>query len=267
MESWNEVVNFTLKAVNSRSPLKRDGDLKVDENAHIGSDMLSRWTAVNNTDPLKMSTRDVIVHLSANVFAGSGTTAITLRAVIYYLCKNHSKMKKVINELDANQHHLSNPITYKEATNHLPYMNAVLKEAMRIHPSTGLLLERHVPAGGATICGEHIPGGTIVGINAWVLHYDEKVFPEPEKFIPERWLDSDKKKLAEMEKSFFSFGAGSRTCVGKNISLMEMTKIIPQMLREYEIILAHPEKDWKMKNRWFVQQSGLDCILKKRERR
>jgi cytochrome P450 len=179
MESWNEVVNFTLKAVNSRSSFKRDEDLKVDEDTQIDSNMLSRWAAVNNTDPLKMSTRDAIVHLSANVFAGSGTTAITLRAVFYYLCKNPSTIKKVIDELDANHQHLSNSITYKEATNHLPYINAVLKEAMRIHPSTGLLLERQVPAGGATICGEHIPGGTIVGINAWVVHYDEKVFPEP----------------------------------------------------------------------------------------
>jgi cytochrome P450 len=113
---------------------------------------------------------------------------------------------------------------------------------------------------------KHIPGGRIVGINAWVLHYDKKVFPKLEKFIPESWLYSDKKTLAEMGKSFFSFGAGSRTCIGKNISLMEMTKIIPQMLREYENILARPEKDWKMKNRWFVQQSGLDWVLKKRER-
>jgi cytochrome P450 len=70
-----------------------------------------------------------------------------------------------------------------------------------------------------------------------------------------------------MEKSFFTFGAGSRICIGKNISLMEMAKIIPQMLREYEISLAHPKKEWKTKNGWFVQQSGLECVLKKREQR
>jgi cytochrome P450 len=138
--------------------------------------------------------------------ADSGTMAITLRAVIYYLCKNLSTVKRVINELDASQRHPSNPITYKEAMNYPPYINAVLKEAMCIHPSTGLLLEHHVLTGGATICGEyirseHIRGGAIVCVKAWVLHYDNKVFSEPEKVIPRRWLDSCKEKLTELEKA------------------------------------------------------------------
>ena len=88
-------------------------------------------------------------------------------------------MKKLVDEIDVSEHTFSNPTSCKEASS-LPYLGAVLKEAMRIHTSVGLLLKRHVPAGGATICGEHIPAGITVGINAWVLHYDEKVFPEPE---------------------------------------------------------------------------------------
>jgi len=88
---------------------------------------------------------------------------------------------------------LSNPIKYKEASNHLHYLNAVIKEAMRIHPGFGLLLEPYVPERAATICGQLIPGNIIVGINAWVLRYDEKVFPKPEKFTPERWLESSEK--------------------------------------------------------------------------
>jgi cytochrome P450 len=134
---------------------------------------------------------------------------------------------------------------------------------MRIHPSVGLIMERHVPTGGAQICGQYIPGGTIVGINPWVLHRDAFVFPDPGSFIPERWLDSSPEKLAEMEMSFFSFGAGNRTCVGKYISLIEMQKIVPQLLREFEVKLADPQKEWKVTSHWFVQQSGLECVLTK----
>src|SRR5436853_180332 len=97
-----------------------------------------------------MNTRDIIVHLSANVFAGSDITAIALRAVIYFLIRSLDTMKKLVAQIDeANQSgKSSNPIRYKEAITHLPYLDAIIKEAMRLHPSVGLLLELHVPLGG-----------------------------------------------------------------------------------------------------------------------
>jgi cytochrome P450 len=273
METWNQVLQFTLKAVNSRSSLRRDGELEkpADENgefdeARNGKDMLSRWSTIHEVDPEKMSTRDVIVHLSTNVFAGSDTTTIALRAIIYLLLRNPDKLAKVRDELDRAEREgrLSEFISYRETTTHLPYLCAAIKEAMRIHPSVGLILERHVPAGGATICGQHIPEGTIVGINAWVLHRDSKVYPDPDAFIPERWIDSSAAQLKEMEQSYFVFGAGSRTCIGKNISLMEMHKIVPQLLREFDLQLHEPKKDWKTRNVWFVQQEGLEVDLVRR---
>jgi cytochrome P450 len=265
MESWNAVLTFTLKAINSRTSIKRDGELELTDDGEKA--MLSRWAAVKNKDPLKMSTRDVIVHLSTNVFAGSDTTAIALRAAIYFLIKNPDKMKKIVAEIDAadKDGKLSDPISYKESITHLPYTGAVLKEAMRLHPSVGLLMERHVPPQGAEICGKFIPGGTIVGISPWVLQHDPAVYEDPESFIPERWLINDADKLAKMEASFINFGVGSRTCVGKNISLMEMQKLVPQLLRRYKVDLADPKAEWTTSNRWFVQQHGLVCKLTKRE--
>ncbi|KAF2142893.1 uncharacterized protein K452DRAFT_357955 [Aplosporella prunicola CBS 121167] len=268
MESWNSVLTFTLKALNSVNE-----NLKMKRNAELDpsvleakGDMLSRWSSVRLKNPEKMSTRDLIVHLSTNVFAGSDTTAIALRAIVYFLCKNPEKMRKLVSQIDDvdNAGLFSDPVSYKQATTHLPYLGAVIKEAMRLHPSVGLLLERHVPAGGATICGRHIPGGTIVGVNAWVTQHDAAVFPEPEAFIPERWLESSPERLKEMEQSFFAFGGGARTCMGRWISLMEMSKIVPQLLREFEVSLDRADRKWKVKNVWFVQQEGLICSLKRR---
>ncbi|KAJ5267147.1 hypothetical protein N7478_009955 [Penicillium angulare] len=265
LESWNKVLQFTLKQVNSRTSLKRDGELEKGD-LENGKDMLSRWMTIHNSNPEKMSTRDVIVHLSTNVFAGSDTTAIALRAIIYFLLRNPKAMNRVIDDIDEADRlgQLSNPISYKESTSRLPYFSAVMKEAMRLHPSVGFILERHVPEGGLMVCDKHIPAGTTVGINAWVLHHDPKVFPDPEEFIPERWLDSNIEKLKEMEQSFFAFGAGSRTCVGKNISLIEIHKIIPQLLRDFTFQLHAPQEEWKTKNSWFVQQEGLVCDLIRR---
>ncbi|KAJ5619145.1 hypothetical protein N7510_003129 [Penicillium lagena] len=267
METWNQVLQFTLKAVNSCATLRRDGDLD-ESDKEGGKDMLSRWTEIHRSDPEKLSTRDVIVHLSTNVFAGSDTTAIALRAVLYLLMRHEVAMAKVQAEIDSAAYNkkLSDPLSYRESVTHLPYLGAVLKEAMRLHPSVGLILEREVPKGGVSICGKHIPGGTIVGINAWVLHRNSQIFPDPDSFIPERWLESPPEKLKEMEQSFFTFGSGSRTCIGKNISLMEMHKIIPQLLREFEIRLHCPEKEWRTLNAWFVQQEGLICDLVRRNK-
>lgn len=92
--------------------------------------------------------------------AGSDTTAIALRAVVYFLCKNPDKLHKLQSELDEAESdgRLSEPITYAEAMN-LPYLQAVLKEAMRLHPSTGFTMARVVPKGGTVLLGHSLPEG------------------------------------------------------------------------------------------------------------
>ena len=211
-----------------------------------------------------MSSRDIIVHTSTNVFAGSGTTSITLLAMIYYLCRDPKTMAKLIKEIDKAdwQGLLSSPISYKQSNDDIPYVEAVMKESMRIYPGIGLLLERHVPEG----------------------HHDPKVFPNLDQFIPERWTDSCNDKKAEKWRSFFAFGAGTRTCIGRNIAFIEIQKVITQLLRQCEETLAEPEKEWNMSNVWMVslyssrsieatslahprskiQQKGLMCSLKRR---
>lgn len=140
---------------------------------------------------------------------------------------------------------LSPIVTYKESNTELRYFNAVLKESIRMHPSVGFLLERHVPAEGAVICGHFIPGGTIVGINPWVTNRDPSVFADPDSFKPERWLEAPATQLRVMEGIVdYNFGAGSRRCIGRNISLLEMQKVVPQLFREYHIQLTYPDKEW-----------------------
>ena len=138
-------------------------------------------------------------------FAGSDTTAIALRSAIDGLLTHPACYRKLQAEIDQRRADgdLSLPVKYSEAQQ-MPYLQAVLKEAMRYHPSTGFIMERHVPKRGATICGVEIPGGTIVGINSWVVHRDKAVFGEDaDEFRPERWLEADEERLKSMERSFF----------------------------------------------------------------
>ena len=138
--------------------------------------------------------------------AGSDTTAISLRACFYYLIKTPRAYKRLIDEILAADQagQLSPNITYEECLK-LPYLQAAMKEAMRLHPGVGFPLERFVPEGGATICGEYLPTGTNVSISAPVLHINKEVWgSDAEEFRPERWIDADAERTKVMDRNFLA---------------------------------------------------------------
>jgi cytochrome P450 len=139
-------------------------------------------------------------------FAGSDTTAISLRAMFYYLCKNRLAYSKLLAEIDSKdqRRELSDPVTFAES-NQMPYLQVCMKEAMRLHPSCGQLLERVVPQGGATMCAMYLPQNTIVGINPWVVARDRTVYgSDANNFRPERWLEASPAELKLMERNFLA---------------------------------------------------------------
>lgn len=160
--------------------------------------------------------------LNLSRFAGSDTTAMAFRSIFYYLVKNPDKYRKLMAEIDAADQDgkLSQIVKYKEG-NELVYLyegrypkslachtwlmnpsQAVFKEALRLHPGIGFLLERVVPPGGARICDEFLPGGTIVGMQAFVTHFDKEVYGEDvDAFRPERWLEAGPEQMRLMERS------------------------------------------------------------------
>jgi cytochrome P450 len=126
-------------------------------------------------------------------------------------------------------------------------------------------MPRIVPSGGATIAGHHFPGGVTVGCNPAIIHRDRGVFGEDaDVFRPERWLDE--KRAKEMDKAIITFGGGARTCIGKNISLMEMQKLTPQLLRYFDFQLADKDAELVTMNRWFNSQKGLSVIARQRRK-
>ncbi|USW55637.1 Putative cytochrome P450 [Septoria linicola] len=201
--------------------------------------------------------------VGSNIVAGSDTTAVSLSAVLYHLLQNpvcREKLQKEIADFQA-EGTISDPVTFAEAQK-MPYLQAVIKEALRMHPAVGLPLARIVPHGGAELAGYYFPAGTCVGVNAWVLHHDEEIFgTDADLFQPELWLRS-KEEVSLMNENLFSFGAGSRTCIGKNISLLEMNKVLVQIYRRFNIehVGKTQPKEWATNNRWFVKQK-FECKI------
>jgi cytochrome P450 len=123
-------------------------------------DFLSKWLGFHAEDPMRFTAYNVVVGMTANIIAGSDTTSTTLSAILYNMLKNPSTLAKLREELDTFQQNgqISSPITFKESQT-MPYFQAVIKEAQRLHPATGLPMPRVVPEGGATLCGTFFPQG------------------------------------------------------------------------------------------------------------
>lgn len=184
-------------------------------------DILAKLKATQKEKPVEMNENNVASMATSNIFAGSDTTAISTRAIIYYLLKNPQCKHRLVEEIDSmrSKGQLSDPVKLAEAEK-MPYLQAVMYEALRLHPAVGMSLPRSTPQGGATIAETHIPAGTVVGANPWVIHRSEEVFgKDVDSFIPERWMKEDN---GDMHRFFFAFGSGARMCLGRNISWMEM---------------------------------------------
>ncbi|KAL4942583.1 hypothetical protein BDV06DRAFT_235320 [Aspergillus oleicola] len=233
----------------------------VPRDDHLTDDFLAKYLKTHNRDPDVFTPRHILFGTSQNVFAGSDTTAIALSSIVFHHSANPSCLGKLREEINtaAEEGRVSDPIIFVESQS-LPYFQAVVKEGLRINSSVGLPLVRVVPPGGATLCGKFFPAGTVVGIDPWVAHHNRSIFgADADSFRPERWLEGENH---EMERYFMPFGLGSRTCLGKNISLLDIGKLIPQLVRNFDFDLERKDR-LVGDNRWFVKPGGFRATPRK----
>jgi len=257
---WNSVTSTVPIALRQMEEKKRSFKT-VDAESKSRVDLLTKFLQAKVDNPDLVDDRAVLGLTLSMVNAGSGTVATTLAATFYFLLKYPAVLKELVAEIDAHfppptSTTAYNSINFHEyvtpflASQKLPFLDAVLKEIFRLWPGLGMqLIERLTPPEGAQILGEHIPGNVIVSCNAWIMHRHKPTYGEDvEVFRPQRWLDADAETLAAMNKALLVWGAGPNTCIGKNIAFLELFKVIPSVLRVFELELDDPEKEWKVFN-------------------
>jgi hypothetical protein len=162
-------------------------------------DFLSRFLEIEEKESVPPYA--VAAWAGSNITAGSDTTGIYLRTLFHELLTHPESRDRLRRELDtaASQGSLSILATWGE-TSKLPYLDACIKEAGRLHPPFALPYERVVPAGGASLCGARVGEGTVVGMSAWAVHRDEELFgADSDRWRPERWLEVGPERKREME--------------------------------------------------------------------
>ena len=222
--------------VRARQMLKDRMD-RPDESDDTHRDFIYRFLEAKEKHPETLGDRNMLGFVGSNLQAGSDTTAIALRTVLYYTLKNPTILTRMREELDSPN--VTHPISFQQAFNELPYVGAVIQEALRIHPPFALLLERFVPVGGLELPdGTFLPEHTKVGMFGYTMHLDKEIYGEDaETFNPDRWLpqkgedESKFKERLRVMKSFdMSFGIGQRRCAGVHVAELQIYKLIPAMI-------------------------------------
>jgi cytochrome P450 len=192
-----------------RAAWKKEGK-SVEEKENMPQDFLDKLMDAAEDGERGVTRYHCFMMSLSNIIAGSDTTAISLSSTLYYLIRNPSCLAKLRSEVTASIEEgrcTSDRVSYKESQD-MRYLQACIKEALRMHPATGLPLWRVIPEGGAEICGQYFPAGSEVGLNTWVAHYDEDVWgKDAASFRPERWIEAEDAKddhvrLKEMEASY-----------------------------------------------------------------
>jgi len=195
----------------------------------------------------KMSKESVIDNAVMFLSGGHETTTVTLALTVYLIGKHPEVQKKLHEEVDA---FIANGELNYSSKKDLKLLLSCVKECVRLYPPIAMLVPR--TATKDTQLGDiFVPKGTNIQINAWKIHYDEKNFPNPTAFVPERWWNRDLMESKTNRLAFYGFAEGKRTCIGKEFSQVESAIFLVNLLKLYEIII--PEDS-------FVK-FGTDSIL------
>ncbi|KAI0399649.1 cytochrome P450 [Xylaria palmicola] len=183
------------------------------------------------------------------ILAGSDTTAHAVRATVLSVISSPKVYTKVQAEIDAaiaDGRIRSSPVLAEEVKL-LPYMQAVIKEGLRFSPPTTALVSKQVPPEGDNFEGRYIPGGTRVSVNILAIQRSKEIFgQDPDVFRPERWIDISEEKYRDMSQTVDQvFGWGRWQCLGKQIALLELNKVIVELLRHFDFQVVDLQQPWK----------------------
>ncbi|KAK2592582.1 hypothetical protein QQS21_009727 [Conoideocrella luteorostrata] len=254
----NSLLKFVGDTIKERQSLFNAGKASAIRNTR--KDFLDRYIEIERSNE-QIPAWAVTSWTFSNVIAGSDSVGTVMQTVMYNLLRSSHSHRKLVSELQNAK--VSRPYPKWAEISNLPYLDACVLEALRMHPPFALPFERVVPEGGITLCGQFLPSGTIVGANPYVTNRCKTMYgPDAEFWRPERWLEGGEHKK-RMETVLLTFGAGRRICLGRYIGIFEIKKIVPFLVLNYDIE-AIDITMFKAENYWFFKQKGLYTRVQQR---
>ncbi|MCJ1382507.1 hypothetical protein MMC17_005620 [Xylographa soralifera] len=170
--------------------------------------------------------RVVASELLDHSIAGFETNGIVLTYATWELSQRPEMVKALREEMLTLSPPLRFPMNEDDdlptprSIDNLRLLNAVIQETLRLYPPSPGPQPRVTPATPSTILGyDNIPGNVRISASSYSLHRNAEVYPEPEKWKPERWLEENKEVVDERYRLFWTFGSGGRMCIGNHFAL------------------------------------------------
>jgi cytochrome P450 len=194
--------------------------------ADPGNDLLGLLLRARDEDGSRMTDQQLRDEALTLFVAGHETTALALTYALTLLAAHPEQQDLLATEL-------GNVLAGRDADfsdlDRLKQTEAVLLEAMRLYPpawSVGREALVDVEIG-----GYRLPKGSTFFMSQWVMHRDPGLFPDPERFLPERWAGDAQRRLPRF--AYFPFGGGPRICIGNRFAMMEATLILTVLAQRF----------------------------------
>ncbi|KAI3463822.1 hypothetical protein Pfo_020485 [Paulownia fortunei] len=179
---------------------------------------------------------DMIAVLWEMIFRGTDTVAILLEWILARMILHPNIQATAQDEIDSVIG--TNRTVADSDLPNLPYLQAIVKETLRVHPPGPLLSWARLAIHDNLVGPPFIPAGTTAMVNMWAITHDNKVWPEPEKFRPERFLEEDVAIMGS-DLRLAPFGSGRRVCPGKAMGLATVQLWLAQLLQNFKWIASH----------------------------
>ncbi|HLM97535.1 MAG TPA: cytochrome P450 [Acidimicrobiales bacterium] len=225
-------------------------------------DLLDVLMSIRDSDGTARFSTDMVTGMFISMmFAGHHTTSGTAAWTLIELLRHPRELDAVRAELDELYAH-GEEVSY-QALRDMPRLESAIKEALRLHPP--LILVLRVVKEELEVEGFTVAPGKLVGASPAVSNRIAEDFPDPDAFVPERYLEPRNEDRAN-PWTWIPFGAGRHRCVGAPFAMMQLKAIFSVLLRHWDFELAQPPDTYRNDHSKMVVQLAQPCVANYRRR-
>ncbi|KAF5288532.1 hypothetical protein FQA39_LY15400 [Lamprigera yunnana] len=238
----NRVSAFFRKIIKEALVLRREKNIIRPDMLHLLIEAAKKINNLDYEERMKnvlneFTDEDITAQVITFFIAGFETISTALCYLTYYLAINPDVQKRLYDEI--NETLEESPKTTYETLTSMKYLECVISESLRINTPVGIVNRRcekpyTIKPVNPTEKPVELNKGSIIWFPAGALQKDEKYFPNPDRFDPERFNAENKSKINPF--AYIPFGSGPRNCVGTRFATLEMKTIIVEILKHFEIV-------------------------------